>query len=140
MTKKEFWTRFILWFLIAFGTPIAIICYEYKLIKPGTEYKFTGWGLIVSIIIFISLFVVLGYILQALKWSMTKQVLNGIRQVVLPILFLYMISNIIAANIEKIKIILTVTLIGEVIAIPINPFPKWLWLKNINDLKMALKD
>lgn len=140
MSKKEFWIRFFFWIIFAFGVPIAIIAYEYQVIDAHSEYQLTGWGLIIAIILFIGAFVILGYLLQALQWSWVKQILGGVRNAILPLAFLYLITSVIATNIEKLQIILSVSLISEIIAIPLNPFPKWLWLKNIKDLKKALKD
>lgn len=138
MNKKEFWFKFVLWIVFVAVVPIIAIIDKYDMIK-NKPLKYTGWGIIVISIIAITLLVILGYVLKLMKWSMWKQIVSGIRNVLVPIGVLFVLSGLIANNIENIKYILVVSFISEAIAIPINPFPKWIYEKNISDLREALK-
>ena len=138
MKKKEFWIKLILWLFFAAAIPIMTIVDKYDMVKNGT-LKYTGWAIIVFIIAFIFIVVICGYISKIFKWSMALQIFNGVRLVLVPLLFLLIGVDLIVNNIANIKFILVVSFFSEMIAIPLNPFPKWLYMKNISDLKEALK-
>ena len=135
---KTFILRVILWLVFAGVVPIVCIIDKYDMIKNGT-LKYTGWAIIVLAIITIIIMVVLGYYLKLMKWSMTKQIISGIRNVMIPLCLLFVGAGLIASNIENIRYILVVSIFSEAVAIPINPFPKWVYERNISDLKEALK-
>lgn len=138
MKKKEFWIKLILWLFFAAAVPIMTIVDKYDMIKNGT-LKYTGWAILVFIIAFIFITVICGYISKIFKWSMALQIFNGVRLVLVPLLFALIGVDLIVSNIENVKYILVVSFISEAIAIPLNPFPKWLYMKNISDLREALK-
>ena len=138
MKKKEFFLRFLLWIFFVAIVPIITIADRYDMVKKGT-LKYTGWAIVSFIIGFIVVMVILTYISRIFKWSMWIQVLNGIRIVLVPLGFLWIGVDLLANNIENIKYILIVSFISEAVAIPINPIPKMLYMKNIKDLREALK-
>lgn len=138
MKKKEFFIKLILWVFFAAAVPIMAIVDKYDMIKNGT-LKYTGWAIIVFIIAFIFISVICGYIGKIFKWSMPLQIFNGVRLVLVPLFFMLIGVDLIVSNIANVKYILVVSLISEAIAIPLNPFPKWLYMKNISDLREALK-
>lgn len=138
MNWKNFTVRFILWLLFVAVVPIITIVDKYDLVK-NSPLKYTGWGIIAWVIVFVVIMVILSYVLKIMKWSMTKQVLTGIMVVIVPLIFLLGLTNMIANNVANIKYILIVSAISEFIAIPLNPFPKMIYEKNIKDIKEALK-
>lgn len=138
MKKKEFWIKLILWLFFAAAVPIMAIVDKYDMIKNGT-LKYTGWAILVFIIAFILVVVVCGYISKIFKWSMGLQIFNGVRLVLIPLAFILIGVDLLVNNIDNIKYILVISFISESIAIPLNPFPKWLYMKNISDLREALK-
>lgn len=138
MSWKKFTIQLILWLLFVAVVPIASIVDKYDLVKNGT-LKYTGWGIIVGVILFVVVMVILGYILKLIKWSMTKQILTGVMIVIVPLIFLLVLTDLITKNIDNIKYILIISIISESIAIPLNPFPRMIYEKNIKDLKEAFK-
>ncbi len=138
MKKKEFFIKLILWLFFAAAVPIMTIVDKYDMIKNGT-LKYTGWAILVFIIAFIFIAVICSYISKIFKWSMALQIFNGVRLVLVPLLFMLIGVDLIVSNIANVKYILVVSFISEAIAIPLNPFPKWLYMKNISDLREALK-
>ena len=135
---KKFILRVLVWLVFVAVIPIVTIIDKYDMVKNGT-LKYTGWGIIVLAIITVVVMVMLGYYLKTMKWSMTKQVIAGVRNVIIPLGLLFIGAGLIASNIENIRYILIVSIISEAIAIPINPFPQWVYEKNITDIKEALK-
>lgn len=138
MKKKEFCIKLILWLFFAAFVPIMTVVDKYDMVKNGT-LKYTGWAILVFAIAFIFVVVICGYIAKIFKWSMALQIFNGVRLVLVPLLFMLFGVDLVVNNIENIKFILVVAFISEAIAIPLNPFPKWLYMKNISDLREALK-
>lgn len=138
MSKKKFWIEFALWTILAVIVPIIIIASRYDLVKDNPS-KYTGWGIIVIGIIAVFLFVLIGYVVKLMKWSLFKQVLSGFRAVVLPLIILYMLTSVIASNIENIRFVIFFIGVSEFIATFVNPFPEYIYRKNIADLKEALK-
>lgn len=138
MNWKNFTIRLILWLVFCAVIPIIAIAHKYDFVKEGTT-KYTGWAIIAGFIAFIAVMVGLRYILKLLKWSMTKQIISGVMLVIIPLVFLLVLTDLIASNIQNIKYILLVAIFSEFIAIPINPFPKMVYEKNIKDLKEAFK-
>lgn len=138
MKKKEFCIKLILWLFFAWIVPILTIVDKYDMVKNGT-LKYTGWGILAFIISFIFVIVICGYIAKIFKWSMGLQIFNGVRLVLVPLFFMLIGVDLIVNNIDNVKFILVVSFISEAIAIPLNPFPKWLYMKNITDLREALK-
>ena len=139
MSKKQFWGKFAVWVVLAVVIPIVAIAWRYDLFGKS-KLRFTGWGIIALLVLFIFLMVLLGYFLKLLKWSMPKQVLSGIRNISVPLLFIFFGCGLIANNIENIKVILLITLVSETIAIPFNPFPQWLYLKNREEIVSSVKE
>lgn len=138
MNWKTFTIRLVLWLLFVAIIPIISIVDKYDLVK-NSPLKYTGWGIIAWIILFVVGMAVLCYILKLIKWSMTKQMITGIMVVILPLVFLLGLTDLIATHVGNIKYILIVSIISEFIAIPLNPFPKMIYEKNIKDIKEALK-
>lgn len=138
MNWKKFTIKLILWLIFVAVIPIIAIVDRYDLVK-NSPLKYTGWGIIVIAIITIVLMVMLGYVLKLMKWSMFKQIVSGVRNVIIPLCLLYIGSGLIANNVENIKFILIVTIISEFAGIIVNPFPKYIYEKNLSDIKEALK-
>ena len=134
MTKEEkevFWVRAIIWALFACVIPVAFIGWRYDLFKKASSLQLSGWGLIGVVIVFVFLYVVVKYVRAGFpEWSMTKQIVNGIVKVVLPLGALLAICIGLRNNIDTFIQALSCVLISEVIAIPVNPFPEWVWKKS----------
>jgi hypothetical protein len=138
MNWKKFTIQLILWLVFVAIIPICTIVDKYDLVKNGT-LKYTGWGIVTWVILFIVGMVILAYIYKLMKWSMWKQIIGGVLIVILPLIFLLGLTNMIVTNIHNIKYILTISIFSEAIAIPLNPFPRMIYEKNIRDIKEALK-
>lgn len=129
--KKVFILRIVLWSLFAGVIPVIFIGWRYDLFKKASNFKLSGWGLIAIIFIFAFLKVLVGYIRAGIKeYSMLKQVLNGIFKVLIPLGVLLLLCVGIRSNIEQFIQALSCAIICETIAIPLNPFPKWVYEKS----------
>lgn len=129
--KKIFILRAVLWTLFAAVIPLIFIGWRYDLFRKAGTIQLSGWGMIGIFIVLIFLIVLVKYIKAGFtEWSMVKQVLNGVIKVLLPILVLLGLCMGIKSNIEYFTQALSFVLLSEAIAIPINPFPKWVYEKS----------
>jgi len=125
---KEFWIKFALWTLFACLLPIIFIVWRYDLFTKATSIQFGGWGLLAIVILCVFVFAILRYVGKAFsRWSMTKQVILGIAKIIVPLVALYAALYSIRNSIDLFLQALAVVIACETIAIPINPFPKWVY-------------
>lgn len=128
---KIFWVRAILWSMFACFIPVGFIGWRYDLFKKVGSLQLSGWGLIAIVIIFALLYVVVKYIRAGLvEWSMTKQIVNGVVKVLLPLGAVLAVAIAIRNSLDVFIQALSCVLMSEVVAIPINPFPEWVWEKS----------
>lgn len=127
--KKILIIRFILFAIFACILPFVFIAWRYELFTQVSKLSFGGWGLVAVIILLVFCIYVSRSIKEVLKakngYSMTIQVINGLTKVILPLVCVYLIVNAIGENIALFKQTMVVVIVCEIIAIPINPIPKW---------------
>lgn len=130
-SKKIFLTRAIAWAILACGAPVAFIGWRYDLFRKVGTLQLSGWGMIALIIAFAFIRVLVGYIRAGfVGWSMTKQIVEGIIKVLLPLGVLYALCIGIRANLDYFIQALGCVILCEAAAIPVNPFPEWVWKKS----------
>lgn len=128
MMDKKFIIRAIGWTIFACLIPVAFICWRYGIFHKAGSIKFSGLTLVSIIVLFFFARALIGYIRAGLVgWSMFKQVLNGVIKVLIPIATVLLIANSMRNSLNYFVQALCVVLVSEAIAIPINPFPKWVY-------------
>jgi uncharacterized membrane protein HdeD (DUF308 family) len=121
-----FWTRFSVWFLLSVITPSAIIITQYEIFSERTSTtKITGMGLIALIALGGGVFYIIKSLSDASHNPWINGMMEGLIKVILPLLGVYLLTGIIAYNLDKIRIILVVSLLAEGLALPINPLPEY---------------
>lgn len=124
--KAMFWGFFALWACFALVAPVAFIAWRYELFQPKTSYQFGGWGLIAVVIIAVFAIACLRYVCKGFpRWSMLKQCIKGACAITVPLLCLYFALSSVASNIDLFLQSLAFVTASETVAIPLNPFPKW---------------
>lgn len=128
--KRIFIARVIGWVIFSCLLPVAFIVWRYDLFRKAGTVQMSGWGLFAIVIIFVFIYVLVKYINAGFKgYSMTKQVLNGVTKVLIPLGALLALCVSIRNNADFFIQALGLVLICETIAIPVNPFPKWVYEK-----------
>lgn len=128
--KKIFWTRFTLWVLFALIVPVAFLVWRFDLFRQVSKVSIGGWGLLAIIIVVVFFKTLLKYIKKGMPYSLTRQVLDGLVKVIIPLSALYAVLFAMQNSINYFLQALSVLIVSEAIAIPINPMPKW-----VNDNK-----
>ena len=118
------------WVFFAIILPIILINNKYHLfVKYNDEYKFTGWTLVALLVLFIGLYALCSYIIDAysVKYRTWVKILKGFQRIILPLLILFFMCNIISKNIADIENLILGIMISEAVAIIINPFPYFVY-------------
>lgn len=137
--KKIFILRAILWALFSCVIPVIFIAWRYDLFEKVGGVQLSGWGIIAIIIIFAFLYAVIKYIRAGfIEHSMIKQIINGILRVLLPLGALLGLCISLRNSLDVFIQALGLVLISETVAIPLNPFPKWVWDKTQGRFESAV--
>lgn len=130
-SKKLFAIRVILWSLFSCVIPVSFIAWRYNLFDKVGKVQLTGWGLVAIIIITAFIYVFARYIRAGfVEWSMFKQILDGVVKIVIPLCALLALCVSLKNSLELFIQALSCVIFSEVIAIPLNPFPQWIWEKS----------
>lgn len=124
--KLVFIIRIIFWTIFAAILPFAFIAWRYQIFTTESKIKLTGWGFIAILIVVIFATTLVRYIYKGLKPGIAKQCISGFVSLIIPLILLYLLINSIESNIHLFKQALCCVILCEAIALPINPFPKWL--------------
>ena len=141
MQKKELITRLILFLMFSLVAPITYISIRCKLFS--TKTTISVWFIIVLGVVLAIVSLIIKYYLDGMKtkYSIFKQILEGVIKVILPITFV-LISVVwfkskmewIVNNVNLMIEILSIILGCEVIAVIVNPLPKWAFENNVDGL------
>ena len=137
--QATFITRAIAWSIFAGGLPFAFIAWRYGIFKDQGTIAISGWGILGIVILGIFFFSLANYIRKGMQPGLFKQCASGFCKVILPLLAVLVIVEGIKADIQLFERALGVTIVCELVAIPINPFPEWLE-KRQKDLKLAERE
>ena len=132
MEKKIFLARLILFTIFACVLPFSFIAWRYHIFTTLNSISLSGWGIIAIVIALVFIVYVARMLKRGMPYSMLTQRIGGLLKVTLPLVLLYVVVNAIKNQSEIFLQALLVVIISETIAIPINPFPKWL---NDNQIK-----
>lgn len=132
MEKKIFLARLILFTIFACVLPFSFIAWRYHIFTTLNSVSLSGWGIIAIVIALVFIVYVARMLKRGMPYSMLTQCIGGLLKVTLPLIILYIVVNAIKNQSEIFLQALLVVIISETIAIPINPFPKWL---NDNQIK-----
>ena len=75
---------------------------------------------------------------KGLPYSFWTQVLNGVSKVIVPLLGAILAIYCLQDSIKQLLEFLIVVFVCEVIAIPVNPFPKWIHINKLNENEESL--
>ena len=125
--KVIFWIRFVLWAACACVLPIVFIGWRFELFNTASKFSLGGWGIIGIIIAVVFVVVLASYVKQGMtsKNVMIAQCVTGFVKVIIPLLALLGVLYALRNSIDRIMQALGCVILCEVIALPINPMPKW---------------
>lgn len=154
-----FWIRLIMWVGVSCITPVAVFSKKFGLFEEASYEPvydelgnivnasppaLNGWGILSCIIVGFTILTILKEVSKAyVGYSFTKQIIKGICSAV-PIAICFALCYFLEDNIETLKYCFAVLLITKLIAIPLNPLPKWRYEKsgveNYNDFIKTMSE
>ena len=125
--KTVFWSRFVSWAMFACVLPFTFIVWRFKLFGKISSLQIGGWGIIAILIVAIFVFSIIRYIKLAFKgrYSLTGQILSGVCKIILPLVVFMIMLTALRNSIDLMLQALGCVIACEVIALPLNPLPKW---------------
>lgn len=140
----KFWSRFTLWVLFALVLPLIYIFVRTNLFY--TVNKVSIWLLIVILIVFLFVRQLWRYLKNGIPYSMLLQVISGVVKIILPLLALYSVILIFRLKVDEIvtatkgiEQFLIILIPCQMIAIPINPMPQWVYENKENRLAQIIQ-
>lgn len=139
--KKTFYTKLSLFIVFAFVVPVAYMSIRFNLFV--SKSRLSLWGLLLIALVMIVFAVMIKFYLDGMKtkWSYGKQLIKGFVKVILPLLFVLVLSLYIKNHLDEfirdINLIIeaiSVIAISEAIAIAVNPLSKWAFENNVDGL------
>ena len=122
-----FWFRFVAWVLFGAVLPFLFIAFSFNIFKKMSAFSLSGWGIIAIIIIAAFIIRLVKYLRKGFskKSVFAKQCIDGICQVIIPLIALYALIKISVTNLQLFLQALGCVILCELIAIPLNPMPAW---------------
>ncbi len=129
MTKEKtiFLIRVILFMLFACILPFAFIAWRFGLFSQsqGSGVALSGWGVIGIIIVLVFVIYTLKMLRMGQPYSLFTQILSGLIKVILPLVICLLVLKAMRNNIDSMIQALICAIICEMVAIVVNPLPKW---------------
>lgn len=144
--KKKFLTQLILFVISSVVAPIVYLYVRFsELFKVKTVRTIPFIAVLCVILVLAVVGVMIWYYISGLKtkYSLVKQVLEGILKVILPLAIITAIAvflkqllttntELFITNCDKFISSMIVIIVFELIAVVVNPLPKWAFENNID--------
>lgn len=154
--KTKFWILMTLFVMFSLIIPITYLSIRFSLFSV-VEFKairVSFWAIFLVLLILIILIVMIKYYLSGLKtkYSFFKKLLTGLVKFIIPLVMIILcvfllkgkmleIANATSEMVEPIRIgfnrvleALSIITISELVAICVNPLPKWAFDNNVDGL------
>jgi hypothetical protein len=143
----------VLWTAVGCVAPVAVFAYKFGLFNTNApQYDslgnliatptvtLNGWGIISCIVVGMFLIGVIQEIADAhIGYSLVKQCYIGISKII-PLIVIYLVCYFLNGAIGHLMFCLAVLIICKLIAVPLNPLPKWKYDKlGVEEYSDALK-
>lgn len=134
--KGLFWLRLILFIIFSTIAPCVYLIVRFNLFQTTTKTQIGLWGVIVIAIVLCSIGMLCKFYLDSMKtrYAYFKQVVSGLIKVIFPLILILAISIWLKDNVEEITYAMYCIIPCEIIAIFINPLPKWCFDNNVEGL------
>ena len=139
MSKKEFWIKLVLYIIFGGIVPAVFLIVRFNLFATVSKVSIGGWGIVCILFVCIFFTKILKSIKKGLPFSMFTQILTGICKTIIPLTASAFIVYYMQSCMKEIFQFLVVLIVSELIAIIVNPFPKWIHVNKIDEDKRNLK-
>lgn len=135
-SKKVFALQLALFLAFCLVIPVIYFAIRFNLFTQITKTQIGLWGVILIIIIFAIVVVLIKFYLAGLKtkWTLLKQIVEGLVKLILPLIVVQALLILMKNDIDKLVECMWVFLPCELVAIVVNPLPKWCFDNNVDGL------
>lgn len=128
--------RLVLFLLFSTIAPVTYMVVRFHLFQTTTKLQVGFAGIIVIGILIGIISVLIKFYLDGMKYkySIVKQILQGIIKLILPLTLLLTIFIWLGDNVYLVKEALYVFIPCELVAIVVNPLPKWCFDNNVEGI------
>lgn len=128
--------KLILFLLFSTVAPITYMIVRFHLFQTTTKLQVGLAGIVVIGIMIGIISVLIKFYLDGMKckYSLVKQILQGIIKLILPLTLLLVILIWLGDNVAMIKESLYIIIPCELVAIIVNPLPKWCFDNNVEGI------
>lgn len=136
-SKTLFIIRLIIFLVFAIIAPLVYLIVRFDLFKVESSLQIGLWGVIVLIIFLAVIKVLIKYYLDAMKtkYSYLKQLVNGVSKLIFPLILALVIIIWVKDNMDLVLEALYVIIPCEIVAIFVNPLPRWAFENNVDGLE-----
>lgn len=134
--KQNFLIRLFSFLFISIIAPATYLIVRFNLFQCTSKLQIGLWGCIVFLILGITIKILISFYLEGMKtkYSIWKQIITGVSKLILPLLTLLVLLVWLKDNIGLLIETLAVLIPCELIAIIINPLPKWCFDNNVEGI------
>lgn len=135
-SKRNFALQLILFLSFALICPCAYLIWKFDLFTQTTSMQFGVWGIVMLGIMCSVCGVLIKFYLDGMKmkYSLMKQIMQGFISLAMPLLLALLILTWLKDNIDLVIHSLWVILPCEIVAIIVNPLPKWCFENNVQGI------
>lgn len=138
MSKSEFWTRLAFYILFGAIIPIVFLIVRFNLFTQIDSISIGGWGIVVIIFACVFFIGLMKKIEKGLPFSLMSQIVTGLGKVIIPLVAAAFIVYYMQDCMKEIFQFLLVCTCSELVAIVVNPLPKWAHENKIEQDKATL--
>jgi hypothetical protein len=134
--RAVFAIRFTAFILFAFLLPIGHILGKYKPFNYTESLSVGFAGLVIIAILFIGLKFLVEFYLNGVKtkYSLAKQIVSGVTKVIVPMCAVVALVIVLSKYTQQLLDMSIVLIPCEMVAIVVNPLPKWAFDNNVEGL------
>ena len=135
-SKCGFWVRFATMVVVGVLTPIIYLIIKYDLFNKQPKITLGLWGFIAVCFVALAIIVLIKFYVSGVKtkYSWWKQLIDGFCKLIIPIV-IFAVLMYVGKNYTTHLVELCWVLIPcELVAIMVNPLPKWAFDNNVEGL------
>ena len=125
MSKKQFWSRIVLYILFGAILPFVFLIFRFHLFSKVSTLSIGGWGIVGIIFVSVFFMKLIKAVKKGLPFSLGSQILEGVCKTILPLIIAALCVFFMKDFTTEIFQFLCVLIVCEMVAIVSNPLPQW---------------
>lgn len=134
--KGKFWIKMSITAVFGILIPLLYLIIRHNLFQTQIKITLGLWGLIAILFVALAITVLIKFYVSGLKtkWTLGKQIVEGFVKLIMPIAIFIVALNILKDYSNQLLEFCWVLIPCEIIAVIVNPLPKWAFDNNVEGL------